>query len=87
MQGTIELYVPEKTAAETGTQFDPATEAHHFGFLFKVVEPGCTLEVQIEERSGRVTRLTTTEDSEDDRAAIRAAIHDVLNRLFQEFGI
>lgn len=85
--GTITLHVPEKMAAATGAQFEPTTEVHHFGFVVKVVNPGCTLEVQIEERSGRVTRLTTTEDQLDDHAVVRRAVFDAVERMLKEFGI
>jgi len=87
VQGTITLYVPEKTAAENSTQFEPASETHHFGFMVKLVEPGCTSEVQIEERSGRVTRITTTENADNDYNAIHAAVNLALDRMLAEFGI
>ena len=85
LKGTINLHAPAKWAAETGAQFDPETETHHFGFLVKVVEPGCTLEVQIEERSGRVTRVTTTESQSHDDVVIRKAVNDALDRMLAEF--
>lgn len=86
-EGTINLHVPDKWAAETGRQFEPETETHHFGFLVKVVEPGCTLEMQIEERSGRVMRLTTTESASVDRTAFHKAVNDALDRMLDEFKI
>lgn len=86
-QGNITLYTPDKTAAELGSQFEPSTETHHFGFVVKIVDPGCTLEVQIEERSGRVTRLTTTENSSADILTLRLALYELLTRLLTEFGV
>ena len=49
---TVNQYVPPQYATDTNREFNPETEVHHIGFLVKVVDPGCTLEVQIEERSG-----------------------------------
>ena len=86
-QGTITLHVPEKYGTDTGRQFEPSTETHHMGFIVKMVDPGCTLEVQVEERSGRVTRVTTTESSEDDHAVIRRIVFEVLERMLKEFSI
>jgi hypothetical protein len=81
-------HVPETFAALTGNkQFEPTSETHHFGFVVKAVDPGCTLEVQIEERDGRVTRLTTTESTSDDREAIRAAIAEAVERFITNFRI
>ena len=70
INGTIRLHVPAKYGTDTSREFDPSAETHNFGFLVKIVDPGCTLELQIEERSGRVTRVTSTEDADADRAFI-----------------
>ena len=87
MNLTIKGYVPAKYAVFTGSEFDPETECHYTIFAVKAGDPGCTLEVQIEERSGRVTRLTTTEDSKQDRQTIQDSVLAALNRMFTELGI
>ena len=58
----------------TRSEFDPTSERHMFGFVVKVVDPGCTIEVQIEEADGTVTRITTTESRLSDGVAITQAI-------------
>ena len=83
----LNVYRPPQTAAEAGVEFNPNTEAHHFGFIVKLIDPGCTIEVQIEERSGRVTRITTTENPDDDRLAINRTIFETMERMFKEWGI
>ena len=83
----VNLYVPPKYATDTRREFDPSTETHHFGFTVKVVDPGCTLEVQIEERSGQVTRVTTTDNQEHDRIAIMTAISEAVVRMFKDFSL
>lgn len=80
-------HVPAKYATDTRREFDPETEVHHFGILVKLVDPGCTLEVQIEERSGQVTRITTTEDRTLDRAEIRKKVNDAVERMLNEWKI
>lgn len=64
-------------------QFDPASERHYFGFQVKVVDPGCTLEYQVEEADGTVTRLTTTEDSVADSNQLQNIVADVVRRLLE----
>lgn len=80
-------YVPSRYATDTGREFDPSTECHYQGFTIKVVDPGCTLEIQIEERSGRVTRITTTDDVTTDKDQIRQAVLEALDRFYAEFNI
>ena len=87
MNLTIEGHVPTCYATDTNREFNPETECHYAIFTVKVVDPGCTLEVQVEERSGAVTRITTTEDPEVDHTEIRKAVNGALDRLFAEFGI
>jgi hypothetical protein len=86
-KGSIRLHVPTKYATDTGRQFEPETETHHFGFVVKVVDPGCTLEIQIEERSGQVTRITTTDEPHADVEVITAAVLDALKRMVQDFQL
>lgn len=87
IRGSITLHVPERYGSDTQRQFEPSTETHNFGFLVKIVDPGCTLEVQIEERSGRVTRITTTESRARDKEVIHATVLQALDRTLQEFGL
>jgi hypothetical protein len=85
--GIRSIYIPEQFATDTKREFNPETEVHHFGFQVKIIEPGCSFEVQIEEFSGRVTRITTTDDIVKDHIVIRNAITEAVNRLFKEFHI
>lgn len=56
-------------------EFDPEYELHHPLLIVKAVDPGCTLELQIENcRTGQVTRITTTDDSDTDRRAFEEAL-------------
>lgn len=81
-------YVPDRYAADPASrQFEPSSETHHFGFMVKAVDPGCTLEVQIEEIDGRVTRITTTENTEADKREIEASVLQALNRFMALYGI
>ena len=86
-QVAIRLHVPDRYATDTGRQFEPETETHHIAFQVKIVDPGCTLEVQIEERSGQVTRVTTTDNQEHDRIAIMTAISEAVVRMFKDFSL
>lgn len=80
-------YEPPVRAVDTGHEFNPETETHHFGLLVKFVDPGCTLELQIEECTGRVTRLTTTDNSEADLRAFKAAVDAAVERVFAVYGV
>lgn len=55
-------------------EFDPTSEKHHVALLIKWVDPGCTVELQIERSNGTVTRLTSTESPAEDRATFTAAV-------------
>ena len=56
-------------------EFDPECERHLPVLIVKAVDPGCTLELQIEDcTTGKVTRLTTTEDPNQDLASFEAAV-------------
>lgn len=75
---------PQGYAAELGRgEFDPMSETHHFGFVVKSVNPGCTMEMQIEEADGRVTRITTTENSLEDYHAMKVAVMAAFDRFLQ----
>jgi hypothetical protein len=81
----LDGYQPPQYGVDTGREFNPNGETHHFGFIVKVVDPGCTLEVQIEEVSGQVTRITTTDNPTADREAIREAIGQAVNRFLGQY--
>jgi hypothetical protein len=56
-------------------EFDPSAERHWPLILVKAVDPGCTLEIQIENCvTGEVTRVTTTENAAADESNIARAI-------------
>lgn len=56
-------------------EFDPECERHFPLLIVKAVDPGCTLEFQIENvPSGRVVRITTTESEEHDMQNMRQAL-------------
>jgi len=61
-------------------EFDPTSERHYTVLTVKLVDPGCTLELQLEERDGTVTRLTTGENPEYDREIFRAAAMAAFDR-------
>jgi hypothetical protein len=67
------------------TEFDPSSELHHFGFLVKAVDPGCTVELQIEEKNGHVVRITSTESPERDFEVMRSAVVAAFERFFQRY--
>jgi|HubBroStandDraft_5_1064220.scaffolds.fasta_scaffold98903_2 hypothetical protein len=56
-------------------EFDPECERHQPLLIIKTVDPGCTLELQIENcKTGVVTRLTSTDDASQDRRQFLNAI-------------
>lgn len=56
-------------AEQQMAEFDPECELHHPLLIIKVVDPGCTLELQIENVvTGRVVRLTSGENSSLDES-------------------
>ena len=68
--------VKKLVAQQSGMkEFDPECETHRPVLIIKAVDPGCTLELQIEMcASGRVVRITTTDNPEDDMTSFEAAI-------------
>lgn len=57
----------DKVAQLNMKEFDPTKETHHPLLIVKAVDPGCTLELQIENAvTGEVVRLTTTESASGD---------------------
>lgn len=61
-------------------EFDPDTEAQHHLITVFAVNPGCTQEIQIVARDGRVSRLTTTDEPAADQKAIEALIIQEVRR-------
>jgi hypothetical protein len=63
----------ELVAQSNMREFDPTKELHYPVLLVKLIDPGCTAELQIENAvTGEVTRLTTTEDGDDEQVFIDA---------------
>lgn len=66
-------------------EFDPECELHRPLLIVKAVDPGCTTELQIEDcRSGRVVRLTTTDNEVRDALEFEAAILDVFRKAWRD---
>jgi len=56
-------------------EFDPECERHYPMLTIKYVDPGCTYELQIENGiTGHVTRLTSTDDPDEDKRIFEAAV-------------
>lgn len=56
-------------------EFDPECERHYPMLIVKIVDPGCTLELQIENCvDGVVRRITSTENAERDLKVMLEAI-------------
>lgn len=56
-------------------EFDPECELHLPLLYVKVVDPGCTRELQIENCvTGQVVRLTTTDSESHDKEAFEKAL-------------
>lgn len=55
-------------------EFDPECERHFPVLLVKAVDPGCTIELQIERRNGQVERYTTGENFASDMRTFKAAV-------------
>lgn len=67
------------------SEFDPTSERHFPLLIIKAVEPGCTTELQIEDvQSGKVTRLTTTEDADQDEALFEHAVLEAFRAAFRD---
>lgn len=68
-------------------EFDPECEQHFPLLIVKAVEPGCTTEIQIEEAiSGKVHRLTTTENERADIAEFKKALLIAFDNAWQSYG-
>lgn len=56
-------------------EFDPECERHFQIMIVKLVDPGCTIELQIEIcKSGKVYRFTSTDNAEQDDAVFATAV-------------
>ncbi len=71
---------------DTGTpmkEFDPECELHYPLLIIKAVDPGCTLELQIENAvTGKVIRLTTTDDPSNDHRTFHQAVQEALDNAW-----
>lgn len=68
-------------------EFDPTKEKHHPLLIIKAVDPGCTLELQIEDAvSGEVVRITTTESESSDQEVMVAKIVAMFTRAWENFA-
>lgn len=68
-------------------EFDPECEQHFALLIVKAVEPGCTTEIQIEEAiSGKVHRLTTTDDERADMTAFEVALVRAFRSAWKSYG-
>lgn len=63
-------------------EFDPTKEKHLFGFVVKSVDPGCTLEMQIEDNEGGVYRFTSTDDRAADFEEFSRMVNEAFRRWF-----
>lgn len=64
-------------------EFNPAFERHFPVLIVKAVDPGCTLELQIESaHDGSVIRLTTTESPEVDKKVFLKAVTDAFTKAW-----
>lgn len=62
-------------AHQNMAEFDPECERHKPILIIKTVDPGCTLELQIEDcTTGKVIRLTTTDDPNSDLIGFGKAV-------------
>lgn len=67
-------------------EFDPTTERHYGLLYIKAVEPGCTMEWQIENLlTGRIIRGTTTDDPADDRVKFVSAVVDAATAAWEKY--
>lgn len=62
-------------------------EKQYFVFQVCAVDPGCTLEIEIEDRVGNKARITTTDDPSSDREAIKSALNKFIDEMFIRYSI
>lgn len=59
-------------------EFDPTYERHYPLLIVKTVDPGCTIELQIENSlTGEITRITSTESPDEDERVMVAKLTEV----------
>lgn len=67
-------------------EFDPECEKHFPLLVVKAVDPGCTIELQIENGiTGKVTRLSSTESIDRDRDAFEKALLSAFRNAWSHF--
>lgn len=68
-------------------EFDPECERHFPLISIKMVEPGCTSEIQIENAiTGTVQRYTTTDNPEADLLLFEEAILSTFRTAFKSYS-
>jgi hypothetical protein len=76
----------ELVAQSNMKEFDPECELHRPVLIIKAVDPGCTLELQIEDCiTGKVIRLTTTD--RDDMPEFEKAILEAFRAAWWNAGL
>lgn len=84
----IKRHAPRKLNADlSAEERSPEFETRFLGFQVFVVDEGCTLEIEIVEASGQVTRLHTTDNPANDHRQIGSSIALALSRLMENFNI
>jgi len=74
------------TAVGRGDEFNPESEKHFPLLILKAVEPGCTLELQIEDVvSGKVTRATTMDSAEEDREVFESLVLEAFREAWSKY--
>lgn len=72
-------------AEQNMLEFDPECERHWPLLTIKKVDPGCTMELQIEiAYTGEVIRLTTTDDEAGDDARFEAAVLAAFRKAWKD---
>lgn len=72
-------------AEQSMKEFDPECERHKPLLIVKAVDPGCTLELQIENCiTGQVMRLTTTDHPESDSKRFEDALIKAFREAWKE---
>jgi hypothetical protein len=78
--------MPHVPKAGGAAEFDPESERHFPLLIIKAVEPGCTTELQIEDcDTGQVTRVSTTDDAENDDIAFMGAIRVAWEKAWERY--
>jgi hypothetical protein len=68
-------------------EFDPECELHYPILIVKMVDPGCTFELQLEfPRSGTILRITSTESPEEDETRFLEAVKGAFEEAMMGFN-